>query len=169
MISVVNQEEADRDIPVLIALKSMALIPWIGLSMEPLLGKVTLRPEWLAALDWVIVGGESGTGARPMHPDWVRSPRDQCAAAGVPFHFKQWGEWVEVGHGDKADDCEVRTQRGRDMWTAKAQGPIGFVRIDGKFFAHFDDIQGKARLMHRVGKKAAGRLLDGQQHDGMQT
>jgi protein gp37 len=45
-------------------------------------------------LDWVIVGGESGPGARPMHPDWARSLRDQCASAGVPFFFKQWGEWA---------------------------------------------------------------------------
>jgi protein gp37 len=44
-------------------------------------------------INWVIVGGESGPGARPVHPDWVRSIRDQCVAAGVPFFFKQWGEW----------------------------------------------------------------------------
>ncbi len=54
-------------------------------------------------LDWVITGGESGPGARPMHPDWARSLRDQCVAAGVPFFFKQWGEWEadEVGPEDK--------------------------------------------------------------------
>ena len=46
------------------------------------------------ALDWVIVGGESGPGARPMHPNWARSLRDQCQAADVPFLFKQWGEWI---------------------------------------------------------------------------
>jgi protein gp37 len=51
-------------------------------------------PDPIAALDWVVVGGESGPGARPMHPDWARSLRDQCAAAGVPYFFKQWGEWV---------------------------------------------------------------------------
>lgn len=96
IISVVNQDEADRDIPRLIDLKARLGIPWIGLSMEPLLGAVVLRPEWLAALDWVIVGGESGPHARLMHPDWVISLRDQCEAAGVPFLFKQWGEWLPV-------------------------------------------------------------------------
>jgi len=81
-------------------------------SLEPLLGEVYIetylhgyRKEWDAGgdifttsydskIDWVIVGGESGPGARPMHPDWVRSIRDQCQAAGVPFFFKQWGEWL---------------------------------------------------------------------------
>jgi protein gp37 len=58
------------------------------LSVEPLLGPVTLD---LTGIDWVIVGGESGPHARPMHPDWARSVRDQCAASGVPFFFKQWG------------------------------------------------------------------------------
>lgn len=96
LISVVNQEEADRDIPRLIDLKARLGIPWIGLSMEPLLGHVVLKPEWLAALDWVIVGGESGPGARRMHPDWVISLRDQCERAGVPFLFKQWGEFLPV-------------------------------------------------------------------------
>lgn len=59
------------------------------LSLEPLLGPVPALD--LAGIDWVIVGGESGPGARPMHPDWVRDLRDQCAAGGVPFFFKQWG------------------------------------------------------------------------------
>lgn len=57
------------------------------------MGRHTLEGE--AALHWVIAGGESGPKARPMHPDWARSLRDQCAAAGVPFMFKQWGEWAE--------------------------------------------------------------------------
>jgi len=48
-------------------------------------------------IDWVVCGGESGPGARPMHPDWARSVRDQCVAAGVPFFFKQWGEWAPFG------------------------------------------------------------------------
>jgi len=58
-------------------------------SFEPLLedlGEVNLQ-----GIGWAIAGGESGRGARPCHPDWVRSLRDQCAAAGVPFFFKQWG------------------------------------------------------------------------------
>jgi len=60
------------------------------LSCEPLLGPLDVS-EWLDFISWVICGGESGPRARPMHPDWARSLRDQCTAAGVAFHFKQWG------------------------------------------------------------------------------
>lgn len=142
MISVVNQAEADRDIPRLIALKEKLGIPWIGLSMEPLLGAVVLRPEWLAALNWVIVGGESGHHARPMHPDWARSLRDQCAAAGVPFLFKQWGEFSDFDHIGMAWNELPDRIRGRQQF-----------------------LEGKAMI--QIGKKAAGRLLDGVQHDGV--
>lgn len=70
--------------------------PVYWLSMEPLYEAVTLPPSFLALgrRAWVIVGGESGHKAKPMNPDWVRSLRDQCEAAGVSFHFKQWGEWL---------------------------------------------------------------------------
>ncbi len=54
----------------------------------------TIKNTTIPKIDWVIVGGESGRGARPTHPDWVRSIRDQCKEAGVPFFFKQWGEWL---------------------------------------------------------------------------
>jgi protein gp37 len=98
--TIANQVEADRDIPKL--LRAPAAVRF--LSMEPLLGPVGLWPEWMhtnpsthrVGIDWVIAGGESGHAARPMHPDWARSLRDQCAAAGVPFLFKQNGEWVSV-------------------------------------------------------------------------
>ena len=70
------------------------------LSCEPLLGPLDVS-EWLDFISWVIVGGESGPHARPMHPDWARSLRDQCQAAGVAFHFKQWGQYVPVGQTDK--------------------------------------------------------------------
>jgi protein gp37 len=78
------------------------------LSLEPLLGPIAQLP--LEGIHWVIVGGESGPGARPMHPDWVRSIRDQCQAAGVPFFFKQWGS-------AKPDVLEVREweRAGRDF------------------------------------------------------
>lgn len=142
MISIVNQEEADRDIPRLIDLKIKRGIPWIGLSMEPLLGAVVLRPEWLADLDWVIVGGESGAQARPMHPDWARYLRDQCAAAGVAFLFKQWGEFAP-----KSSLPEGAHARGFTEWLRGS--PYG------------------AALTYRVGKKAAGRLLDGVEHNGL--
>jgi protein gp37 len=66
------------------------------LSVEPLLEQVILPDDFLALGEhaWCIVGGESGEEARPMSPDWVRRLRDQCTEAGVPFHFKQWGEWA---------------------------------------------------------------------------
>lgn len=114
--TVVNQEEADRDVPKLLAVPAVKRF----LSIEPMLGpvdltriKLPLRGEsfetanvlWRKdslqrgaareSIDWIIAGGESGSHARPMHPDWVRSLRDQCAAAGVPFHLKQI---TERGH-----------------------------------------------------------------------
>lgn len=148
IISVVNQEEADRDIPRLIELKRRLGIPWVGLSMEPLLGSVVLRPEWLAELDWIIVGGESGSGARPMHPDWARSLRDQCVDAGVPFLFKQWGEYHPA---DQIKSPEQIAAMG-DMESALRSGA-----------AHsFDD-----QWTWKIGKKRAGRLLDGAEHNGM--
>lgn len=101
--SVENQAAADKRIPVLATIPAEVRF----LSCEPLLGPVDLTPwmgerEWTQVapgvrtrqgplVDWVIVGGESGPGARPMHPDWARSLRDQCHAAGVAYHFKQWG------------------------------------------------------------------------------
>ncbi|UEW68421.1 hypothetical protein [Xanthomonas phage MET23-P3] len=117
--TICNQAEADRDIPKLLATRAAVKF----LSMEPLLGEVDLAypeslfpngpamccsghecgcagqptdPPLLYGLDWVIVGGESGHGARPMNPTWARLLRDQCAAYRVPFLFKQWGEWVSV-------------------------------------------------------------------------
>ena len=145
-ITVCNQAEADRDIRKLMNVPAKVRF----LSMEPLLGPVDLLracsvdidsvadpapatgesfPRGM--IDWVVVGGESGPKARPMHPQWARSVRDQCAAAGVPFLFKQWGEWWP--------NCMLNEDGSRDestMW------------------------------MDRVGKKAAGRLLDGVKHDG---
>lgn len=150
IISVVNQAEADRDIPRLLELKTRLGIPWVGLSMEPLLGPVVLRPEWLRDLDWVIVGGESGRGARPMHPDWVRCLRDQCAAAGVPFFFKQWGEF-------HPHDSDVGLYTGLPIPGS----------IQGQGYSVFAGSGDRERLMVRVGKKRAGRLLDGIEHNGL--
>lgn len=73
------------------------------ISGEPLLGRIVLAAEHLAALDWVIVGGESGANARPMDPDWARSLRDQCTAAGIPFLFKQWSGWQPKRLGRELD------------------------------------------------------------------
>jgi protein gp37 len=94
--TIVNQEEADRDIDKLDATPAAVRF----LSMEPLLGPVDIGFTRLwggmgrNGIDWVIVGGESGYGARPMNRAWAQSLRDQCARAGVPFLFKQWGEWM---------------------------------------------------------------------------
>ena len=148
IISVINQDEADRDIPRLIDLKAHLGIPWIGLSMEPLLGAVVLKPEWLAALDWVIVGGESGTHARPMHPDWVISLRDQCGAAGVPFMFKQWGEWLPVGEWYESHPVSLPLK----VWHSGA-----WRNDDGGLTGEW---------MAKIGKKTAGRLLWGVEHNG---
>jgi protein gp37 len=162
-ITVVNQTEADRDIPKLIELRQKCEINTIFLSMEPLLGLVNLSP-WLIALDWVIAGGESGHEARPMHPDWARSLRDQCAAAQVPFLFKQWGEWLPW-----EPECAP-------CWVAQDGRSEDSHRL---FPTDFDDApnwddglvyvaEGNSHAaFQRVGKKASGRLLDGKEHNGM--
>ncbi|MCA0404897.1 MAG: phage Gp37/Gp68 family protein [Proteobacteria bacterium] len=177
MITVCNQTEADRDIPRLLALKDKLGIPWVGLSMEPLLGPVNLTsisdgymdgiPIVFDALkgasvtghphlDWIIVGGESGPGARPMNPDWARSLRDQCIAAEVPFFFKQWGEWVSALQVEGATAISAApAASGRYAHPHRRRvhgGPL-----DGQCF------EGLPENHHilRVGKKAAGRLLDG--------
>jgi protein gp37 len=88
-VSVENQTEADRRIPILLAVPARRRF----ISFEPLLDAITLHPEWLAdgRLSWGIIGGESGTGARPMDPAWARAIRDQLAVAGVAIFFKQTG------------------------------------------------------------------------------
>ncbi|WP_270375545.1 DUF5131 family protein [Marinicauda sp. Alg238-R41] len=124
-------------------------------SWEP----ATLRRR--GKLDWVIAGGESGPGARPMHPDWVRSLRDQCAAAGTPFLFKQWGEYADHTERHAASQC----CDGRADLVLRADGKIigaGAKNIGG-LVEHGWQEQGAA-WMCRVGKKAAGRTLDGVEH-----
>ncbi len=147
-VSVEDQAAADERIPML--LQTPAAVRWI--SAEPLLGPVSLRLErlghWNALaiksnqpwattrLHWVVVGGESGPKARPMRPEWARSLRDQCASGGVPFFFKQWGEWLP----SDAEDQPVYRGEHRHL---------------GEHWHAF-----------KIGKKLAGRLLDGALHDG---
>lgn len=160
-VSVENQAAADERIPLL--LKTPAVIRW--LSLEPLLGSVDLElldcmggPYRL--IDWVVVGGESGDNARPMHPEWAREVQEQCHYANVPFFFKQWGTWLPISELPDAGDslyepapvrdpsaarrCKVATRAiaydGGDHWRQ-----IGFV---------------PSFLTFKVGKRAAGRLLD---------
>jgi len=107
-------------------------------------------------LDWVIVGGESGDRARPMHPYWARSLRDQCAAAGVPFFFKQWGAWTAVYDRDRDDPDWRRCD------TVACRTPDGrWLNLDGGHGFHGERVV----RVYRVGKKAAGRLLDGRTWD----
>jgi protein gp37 len=114
-------------------------------------------------LDWIIAGGESGPKARPSHPDWFRNLRDQCQAAGVPFFFKQWGEWREFDHGSPDEEVEDDS-RAADAIHATAIRP-GFVTLDGRFIARRKDLpeDTPCRLMERVGKKGAGATLDGRE------
>lgn len=155
--TIVNQSEADRDIPKLMAVPASVRF----LSMEPLLGPVDLVKAGALWSDmngkiepgfqqpsrhvsWVIAGGESGAGARPMHPDWARSLRDQCQAAGIPFLFKQWGEWKGGDHeGDPLRETAF---------------------VEGTGRVHLHDFGAGSHAL-KIGKKAAGRLLDGRTWD----
>ncbi len=94
-LTVCNQQEADEKIPIFLRVSGDKF-----LSIEPMLGEIDV--SWalgkipstkLPNIDTVILGGETGPGARPMHPDWVRSIREQCRNAGIPFFFKSWGSW----------------------------------------------------------------------------
>lgn len=126
-------------------------------SLEPLLGPVDIK-DHLRWLDWVIVGGETGPGARPMHPDWVRSIRDQCVDASVPFFFKGWGAWAPH---------ELHRRDG--LWLTAFIGPRRR-RPGGSWSPRLLAYQlpnSPNQNMFRVGKKAAGRVLDGRTWDEM--
>ncbi|WP_025989146.1 DUF5131 family protein [Mycobacteroides abscessus] len=160
-VSAEDQQRADLRIPAL--LDTPAAVRFV--SAEPLLGPIDLHGDpigkdsvfWIGHLDWVIVGGESSSGARPMHPDWARSLRDQCLAAGVPFLFKQWGEWRWTR---EADDYEYERAHGDLYPNAKWET----VSPDGVIAADNIPHPGYA-TMQRVGKKRAGRELDGRTWD----
>jgi protein gp37 len=125
------------------------------LSIEPLLEAIDISGLLkTGAIGWVICGGESGTNARPMHPDWVRSLRDQCAESGVPFHFKQWGEFApgEIA-GDVLDPEKYYT--GKSYWDGR------WIDQDSPPDGHVDDEPD----VYRIGKKLAGRHLDGVEHN----
>jgi protein gp37 len=153
-VSVENQKAADERIPLL--LQTPAAVRF--LSCEPLLGPVDLSRwlfDWLFVdepgesveppIHWVIAGGESGSNARPMHPDWARDLRDQCQAAGVAYFHKQNGEWTEDFTDDQPGPVTIIDHNGKSWKRMEALAPEGSVR------------------MKRVGKKKAGRLLDGRE------
>ncbi len=146
--SVEDQQRAGERMPHLLRVPA----PVRFVSYEPALGAVDFRSylpqrcttceDWLRptclhrqSINWLIAGGESGPGARPAHPDWFRAARDACAAAGVPFLFKQWGAWQPVDQSN----APVRS------------GTREHVMADGTVLFH-------------LGKKRAGRLLDGREH-----
>ena len=144
-VSCSTQEEVGRDMLILLSTP----VKMRCMSLEPLVGPIDMS-RYAQCLHWVIVGGETGPNARPMHPDWVRSIRDQCTATGTPFFFKQWGEWK---HDDGSDDDIDNVKRScvyydgewcdcKNSWICEYQfGPV----------------------MYRVGAHRAGRLLDGRE------
>lgn len=180
-VTVEDQARADLRIPAL--LDTPAAVRW--LSCEPLLGPVDLSP-WRSGycpdhdfdggfciqrdhpsvrhIDWVVVGGESGPNARPMHPEWARTLRDQCAAAGIPFLFKQWGEWAPAPwHGpDGATHAFPGT-----AYVDNGQLVYTFIELDHSptSLERNPEAPAGATGMRRVGKKAAGRELDGRTWD----
>jgi protein gp37 len=180
-VSAEDQRRADERIPdLLVAPAAMRFV-----SAEPLLGPIDFTRIGLSigedvirnlldgflwnaatghanhnipALDWIIVGGESGRGARPMHPDWTRSIRDQCAAAGVPFFFKQWGSWSVTYDRDR-DDSDWRRCGDVDRSDPKGR----WLNLAGGHGFHGDRVVRATP----TSKAAAGRLLDGATHDAM--
>jgi protein gp37 len=155
-----DQRRADINVPALLNAKEQLGPAYVFVSCEPLLGPIDMRP-WLSDLDGVIAGGETDQGAhkaRPTHPDWIRSLRDQSARTGTAFHFKQWGEWAP---GECADFAPLKTERTAtwfvDEWSFGALTPRESEEM------HYDD----APDLYRIGKKRAGRHLDGELHNAM--
>ena len=145
-VSVEDQATADARIPLL--LDTPAAVRWI--SAEPLLGPVDLSSladpsKVKGTIHWVVVGGESGTYARPMHPNWPASLRDQCQSVGIPFLFKQWGEW--------APETVCATEKGAS--TAL------YVELDGSTRPAAFGTRGQAVTVQKNGKKNTGRTLYG--------
>lgn len=159
-----NQKIADKRIPLL--LQCPAAVHFV--SAEPLLENIDFRRHLLDAdgldlaggwpqkngLGWIIVGGETGPGARPMHPDWVRTIRDDCQAAGVPFFFKGFGDWACTYDRDKDDPDWRRCPK------AKSTNER-YINLKGGHGFHGD----RVCFIKKVGKKKAGRILDGRTWD----
>ena len=179
-VSAEDQKRADERVPDL--LNTPAAVRFV--SAEPLLGPIdfmdipwpsdrprfpeiddisdgrsSLHPIAGSKLDWIIVGGESGPVARPMHPAWVRSIRDQCAAAGTAFFFKQWGKWAAIDQSREADDTGWQ---GRGNWMILDRN--GDLDIPDHRWP--DEEDGEVAVID-VGKSRAGRLLDGIEHNAM--
>lgn len=174
-LTVCTQEEADRDIDDLLDIKATRHF----VSVEPLLSSINLAP-WLRSggLDWVIVGGESGTNVRPMHPAWVRAIRNQCFIAGVSFFFKQWGAWLAVDQmssetHDKLYRSRRKAKKGMpqvvmdDLYGKQCQVQHRCLTVDGQH-ADVTDIGAwrhskQPVLAFEVTTEKSGRMLDGRE------
>ena len=172
--TVEDQAAAEERIPHLLCVPAAVRF----LSCEPLLGPLDIEEALEDVCDggyvlgsgpihWVICGGESGGGARPMHPDWARSLRDQCAATNVPFFFKQWGEWLPLGDY-RAEHLSSYAEHpsGRNRYAVfPYRAATGVVHL----YSHPQDLGeiSESMQLERVGKKAAGRLLDGVEHNAV--
>lgn len=178
-VTICNQAEADRGIPKLLSVPAakrfVSLVPLVGpvdlelacdiaestactgtwnTMAEPQRCVKALRSGSVALLDWVIVGGESGPSARPMHPDWVRGLRDQCQAAGVPFLFKLWGDFAcSHSAGLDLNQCYAHNKGG------------GWVEPTGEFSLGASSAPrcNAATHIFKLGKSKSGRLLDGRE------
>nr|WP_294566962.1 phage Gp37/Gp68 family protein [uncultured Rhodopila sp.] len=124
-------------------------------------------------IDWVICGGESGPDARPMHPDWEKSIRLQCEAAGVPYFRKQWGEWAPICAMSEAqvDGCYYPAPEDFPESRRREKVESIVLHADGTEFHGGDRFGGQAfaagsgaMTMFRLGKARAGHLLDGREH-----
>lgn len=187
-VSAERQQEADERIPELLATPASVRFA----SIEPMLGRISLhalnlhtpRPldalrgvqcvpddgsegfhnEQIAKLDLVILGGESGPKARPLHPLWARDMRDWCKATDVAFFFKQWGEflpWSQFGEAAGVDDHPEQTRFRTMEWEDDRWSDVGFPMWCDVTDGNVDDEQ----CVGRVGKAKAGRLLDGVEHN----
>lgn len=141
--SVESQTAADARIPELLDVAT----PRRFLSLEPLLGPVNLKP-YLHGIHWVIAGGQTGPEAQPLHPAWIRSIRDQCKRAGVPFFFKQWGEWWSSNQSE----CRAFLL----FQPAKEKIPTRIFNPENPMY--------EGQTFYRVGKKNSGRTLDRKLH-----
>ncbi|TIN05576.1 phage Gp37/Gp68 family protein [Mesorhizobium sp.] len=171
-VSAERQQEADERIPELLA--TPAAIRFV--SAEPLLGRIdfgkiiraatfagTIHPDGKThPIGWMIAGGESGPGARPMHPAWARQIRDDFVSAGVPFFFKQWGAWGRAAprpSGTPGTFAIANAPPYSEFWQSMVT-PVDF-------YPRQFDLFGGAIVLEQLGKKAAGRLLDGVEHNAM--
>jgi protein gp37 len=146
-VSAEDQTTAEKRLPLLVQLPLLA--SQLFVSAEPLIGPLDLS-TWINEIGWVIVGGESGKYARPMHPDWPKSLRDQCTEANIAYHFKQWGEFLPEELATERLPVQT-TEQGTILYKVglpKAGKGTPTVVQDGTTF-------------YRVGRKKAGRVLDG--------